>query len=87
MEDRLELAEQLSTPQVQYRIVHAPFEDNDLSAYSGKPRPDYLAMLTALRNGEADCVRAWHTDRLHRSPLSWRSTSTYAAQAGMTPAR
>ncbi|MFG3170525.1 recombinase family protein [Streptomyces sp. NPDC048200] len=62
------LAEQLSTPQVEYRIVRI-FEDNDLSAYSGKPRPDYLAMLAALRNDEADCVLAWHTDRLHRSPV------------------
>ncbi|MER5750586.1 recombinase family protein [Streptomyces sp. NPDC002088] len=62
------LAEQLSTPQVEYRIVRV-FEDNDLSAYTGKPRPDYKAMLDALRNGEADCVLSWHTDRLHRSPV------------------
>jgi DNA invertase Pin-like site-specific DNA recombinase len=66
-EDCQDLAERLSTPQVEYRIVRV-FEDNDLSAYSGKPRPGYLAMLAALRNGEADCVLAWHTDRLHRSP-------------------
>jgi site-specific DNA recombinase len=43
--------------------VHA---DNDLSAYSGKPRPGYQAMLTDLRAGAADAVIAWHTDRLHR---------------------
>lgn len=68
VEDCEELAAQLSTPTVEYRIVRL-FEDNDLSAYTGKPRPDYKAMLDALRNDEADCVLAWHTDRLHRSPV------------------
>ncbi|GHA95688.1 hypothetical protein GCM10010330_57350 [Streptomyces tendae] len=68
LDDMRQLAEQLSTPAVEYRIVKV-FEDNDLSAYSGKPRPDYKDMLTRLRNGEADCVLAWHTDRLHRSPV------------------
>jgi site-specific DNA recombinase len=42
--------------------------DNDLSAYSGKPRPGYQALLDHLRAGRADAVIAWHTDRLHRSP-------------------
>lgn len=44
------------------------FIDNDLSAYSGKPRPAYLAMLEAIDNGQGDAIIAWHTDRLHRSP-------------------
>ena len=67
MEDIEDLAEQLSNRDVEFRIVRT-FQDNDLSAYTGKPRPDYLAMLTALRDGQGDCVLAWHTDRLHRSP-------------------
>lgn len=45
--------------------VHA---DNDLSAYSGKPRPGYRKLLDAIQAGEVDAVLAWHTDRLHRSP-------------------
>ena len=45
--------------------VHA---DNDLSAYSGKPRPGYLQLLDDLKAGRADAVLVWHTDRLHRSP-------------------
>ncbi|MBV9162359.1 MAG: recombinase family protein [Pseudonocardiales bacterium] len=45
------------------------FCDNDLSAYSGKPRPRYRAMLEAIRSGRIDAVLAWHTDRLHRSPI------------------
>ncbi|MFH9368052.1 recombinase family protein [Streptomyces anulatus] len=44
------------------------YEDNDLSAYSGKPRPDYKRLLADLRAGRAGTVLAWHTDRLHRSP-------------------
>lgn len=48
--------------------IEATFIDNDLSAYSGKPRPGYLAMLDAIRQGAVDAVLAWHTDRLHRSP-------------------
>jgi DNA invertase Pin-like site-specific DNA recombinase len=49
--------------------VVAVHPDNDLSAYSGKPRPGYLALLEDLRTGTADAVLAWHTDRLHRSPV------------------
>ena len=44
------------------------FTDNDLSAYSGKPRPGYQQMLDDLRNGRYGTVLAWHTDRLHRRP-------------------
>lgn len=45
------------------------FTDNDLSAYSGKPRPGYQQMLDDLRTGLYGTVLAWHTDRLHRRPL------------------
>lgn len=43
------------------------YVDNDLSAYSGKPRPGYRRMLNDLDQGVATIVIAWHTDRLHRS--------------------
>jgi DNA invertase Pin-like site-specific DNA recombinase len=48
--------------------IVAVYTDNDLSAYSGKPRPGYQKLLADLRAGHADTVLAWHTDRLHRSP-------------------
>lgn len=60
--DCLELAAQLGVEVVE------TYSDNDLSAYSGKPRPRYQALLADLRAGHADTVLAWHTDRLHRSP-------------------
>ncbi|MET8510464.1 recombinase family protein [Streptomyces sp. NPDC005077] len=61
-EDCEALAEQLNLEVVEV------YEDNDLSAYSGKPRPGYRRMLQDLRDGRAGTVLAWHTDRLHRSP-------------------
>lgn len=45
------------------------FSDNDLSAYSGKPRPGYRAMMAAANRGALDAIVAWHSDRLHRSPV------------------
>ncbi|HEY3689669.1 MAG TPA: recombinase family protein [Pseudonocardiaceae bacterium] len=45
-------------------VVHT---DNDLSAYSGKRRPGYRALLADVKAGRADAVLAWHNDRLHRS--------------------
>lgn len=44
------------------------YVDNDLSAYSGKPRPEYRALLADLSAGLVNAVIVWHTDRLHRSP-------------------
>ena len=44
------------------------FSDNDISAYSGKPRPSYRALLAAVEQGKISAIIAWHTDRLHRSP-------------------
>ncbi|KUH89809.1 hypothetical protein AU187_16060 [Mycobacterium sp. IS-1556] len=45
------------------------YVDNDISAYSGKRRPEYQALLADIEDGALDGVVAWHPDRLHRSPL------------------
>ena len=58
--DARALAERLGWP------VVGTFTDNDISAYSGKHRPGYSALLRAIRSGEVNAVLAWHTDRLHR---------------------
>ncbi|MEV1292822.1 recombinase family protein [Pseudonocardia sp. NPDC049635] len=67
------------------------FVDNDVSAYSGKSRPQYRALLDAIEAGQVDGVLCWHTDRLHRSPVEleqWittcepRSIPTHTVQAG-----
>ena len=71
--------------------VIATYADNDVSAYSGKPRSGYLALLDAIRDGDVDLVLAWHEDRLHRSPRELedyidacqpRSVATSFVQAG-----
>lgn len=43
--------------------------DNDISAYSGKFRPGYWALLDDLRAGRVDAILAWHNDRLNRSAV------------------
>lgn len=43
------------------------YEDNDVSAYSGKKRPAYEQLLADIKNGDIDRVVAWHPDRLHRN--------------------
>lgn len=67
------------------------YRDNDLSAYSGKPRPGYKALLADLEAGRATGVLAFHTDRLHRSPAELegyiavcepRGVVTHTVQAG-----
>ena len=42
--------------------------DNDVSAYSGKPRPGYRRLLDGLHAHTWNTVVVWHPDRLHRSP-------------------
>jgi DNA invertase Pin-like site-specific DNA recombinase len=44
------------------------FVDNDISAYSGKTRPQYQRMLTAMRDGRVTAVIVYHLDRLTRRP-------------------
>lgn len=40
--------------------------DNDLSAYKGKPRPAFEAVVDLLKGGGASTVVAYHPDRLYR---------------------
>jgi DNA invertase Pin-like site-specific DNA recombinase len=49
--------------------VDEEYVDNDFSAYSGKPRPNYLRMLDDLTSGARDGVLVYHQDRLTRRPL------------------
>ncbi|MEV0776345.1 recombinase family protein [Streptomyces sp. NPDC050428] len=67
------------------------YDDNDVSAYSGKKRPGYQRMLADLADGVATIVIVWHTDRLHRSPKELeeyialcesRGVTTHTVQAG-----
>lgn len=58
--------------------------DNDLSAYSGKPRPAYQQLLADIEAGIVDVVIAWHPDRLHRSPLELEHFIALLERTGAT---
>jgi site-specific DNA recombinase len=44
------------------------YVDNDVSAYRGKPRPEYRRLLEDIGGRQVDAVVVWHADRLHRHP-------------------
>jgi DNA invertase Pin-like site-specific DNA recombinase len=48
--------------------VAGVYVDDDVSAYSGKPRPAYQELCDDLKHRSVKVVVAWHPDRLHRSP-------------------
>jgi site-specific DNA recombinase len=54
--------------------------DNDVSAYSKKPRPRYRELLEAIAAESIDAVLIWHTDRLHRSPAELEEYVTLVEQ-------
>lgn len=44
------------------------YVDNDVSAFSGKRRPEYQRLVLAMGAGQFDVVVSWAPERLHRSP-------------------
>jgi site-specific DNA recombinase len=46
--------------------VYDVYPDNDVSAYSGKPRPHYKRMLADIQAGKVDAIICWDTSRLYR---------------------
>jgi hypothetical protein len=61
LEDCEALADRLG-----WEVTHR-YDDNDLSAYSGRTRPGFEAMLKAMADSEFGAVICWHPDRLFRS--------------------
>ncbi len=49
------------------------YVDNDVSAYSGKSRPEYTALLADVEAGAVDAVIVWDVDRLTRTPAELES--------------
>ena len=66
VERQIEDAEKLAAD-LGWRI-HDTYVDNDVSAWSGKTRPDYQRLCDDLKNGTIDAVVVSHADRLHRHP-------------------
>src|SRR6476659_5817329 len=61
LEDCTALADRLG-----WEVV-ARYDDNDISAYNGKQRPGFEAMLDAMKRGEFGALICWHPGRLYRS--------------------
>lgn len=63
-------------------VVVAVYEDNDVSAYSGKPRPAFERLLADADTGDFCHVVAWSSDRLYRRVADLtRITDELAAKA------
>jgi hypothetical protein len=59
------------------------YVDNDLSAWTGKRRPDYEQMLSDIRAGKVDAVIVWHEDRLTRLPRELEEFADTCLKAGV----
>lgn len=60
------------------------YTDNDISASSGKPRPEYRKMLQAVERGEVEAIIAWAPDRLYRKLGDLEELITTIEGAGAT---
>jgi DNA invertase Pin-like site-specific DNA recombinase len=67
IEDCRELAERCGY------VVADTYVDDDISAWSGKQRPEYERMLDDLRSRTIGGVLVWHVDRLTRHPKELES--------------
>lgn len=57
--------------------------DNDVSAYSGAPRPAWQELLADVQRGEVDALAVWHVDRLTRSPRELEDVIDLADRQGL----
>jgi DNA invertase Pin-like site-specific DNA recombinase len=64
--------------------VAAVFVDNDVSALSRKPRPQFSAMMTRVDAGEFDVIVARHMDRLLRRLSELESVLERCREAGVS---
>jgi DNA invertase Pin-like site-specific DNA recombinase len=60
------------------------YVDDDISAYNGKPRPEYRRMLADITDGAVEAVVVWHLDRLHRQPRELEEFFDVCDRAGGT---
>jgi len=63
--------------------IASEYVDNDVSAYSGRRRPEYERMLADLRDGTVDAVIVYNLDRLTRRPAELEDFITVCNTAGV----
>ena len=64
--------------------VGAEYVDNDISAFSGKPRREYARMLADLQSGARDAVIVYNLDRLHRRPAELEEFVALCERVGVS---
>ena len=79
--DCRKLAEQLGW------TIGEEYVDNDISAYSGRKRPAYEAMLEDIAAGRRDAVVVYHADRLTRRPIELEQFLEVVTAAGVRQVR
>lgn len=60
------------------------YVDDDVSAWNGKPRPEYRRLLDDVRAGLLDAVVVWDLDRLHRHPRELEEFFEVVDEAGLS---
>lgn len=65
-------------------MVLDEYIDNDASAFSGKPRPEYERMLHDIASGRIDGLLVWHQDRLSRRPIDLEHFFEVIDRAGIS---
>src|SRR6476646_9878430 len=65
-----------------WEVAHV-YVDNDVSASSRKPRPQYVRMLAAVEAGEAEVLVAWYVDRLTRKMVDLENLIELAERTGL----
>ena len=81
LEDCRRLAADLGWP------VADEYVDNDISAYSGKRRPEYQRLLLDISEGHRDAVIVYHSDRLTRRPIELEQFLEVATAANLRHVR
>lgn len=64
-------------------MVAEVYSDNDVSAYSGKPRPAWQQLISDVEAGAVDALVSWHVDRLTRSPRELEDVIDLADKHGI----
>jgi site-specific DNA recombinase len=64
-------------------MVADVYPDNDVSAYSGAPRPEWDRLLDDVKADAVDAIVCWHVDRLTRSPRELEDVIDLADRHGV----
>lgn len=64
-----------------WRVVEV-YVDNDVSATSSKPRPEWMRLVDDIKSGKLDAVVVWHVDRMTRKPRELEDVIDLAEQRG-----